>query len=223
MPGRNLAVLTEAATRLAADHERKLAALEAEKTALTTRCEKLETAANDARATAQAAEQKLKARAEEIRGLTAQLGEASEELAELRDKAARFEANLAAAAQTRASLEQEVTRLEAQLASAPAEGVLRDSPASHDEVRELRGQLQENERELAAWESKAKELEAELLVTSQAHRQLAAELERLRSAAPAGDVDAALAAELDAMSRERNALAAELAALRAERPSRKET
>ncbi len=189
-----------------------LASVEADKAALAARCEKLETAAQDSRADAQAAEHKLKARIDEVKELANQLGEASEELAELRKKVSQLQANFEAATATRQTLEQEVARLEA-TAAKPAPEPNSDQAG---ELISLREEVQEWEREVSTWKGKAEELEAELLATSRAHRELEAEAERLRSSSASGGADDALLAELEVMTRERNELAAELAGLKAQ-------
>ncbi len=195
---------------------RRLAAVEAEKAALAARCDKLETATGDARADAQAAEHKLKARIDEVKELANQLGEASEELAELRKKSSQLQANLDAASATRLTLEQEVARLEA-AAAAVAATPPPPPPVDHSaELASLREEIREWEREVSSWKGKAEEVEAELLATSRAHRDLEAETERLRGGAGSGTADEALLAELEVMTRERNEMAAEVAGLKAQ-------
>jgi len=182
--------------------------LEEDESTLTAKLKKLESSASDAKAGSSATEQKLKARIEEVKQLTAQMGEASEELAAVKAKAAQLEANLAAAQATRKSLEKE---LEQRLAAAPPVGDL-------GELAALREQVRQQERSSSNWQGKAVELEAELLATSRAHQALEKQLERLRAGKPDEASNDSLAAELEIMTRKRNQLAAELAALKAVRP-----
>lgn len=187
--------------------------LEDDVATLTAKVQKLELSAADAKSAGTGTEQKLKARIEEVKQLTGQLGEAAEELAQVKAKAAQLEANLAAAQSTRKTLEKE-------LAARPAVAEIIPSASDPAELAAVRDQLQEQERVTASWRSKAEEIEAELLATSRAHQALESELEKLRSAGPAAAPDASLAAELEAMTNERNQLAAELAALKPGRRKR---
>ncbi|MBX3733380.1 MAG: hypothetical protein KF791_12385 [Verrucomicrobiae bacterium] len=156
--------------------------------------------------TGAAAEQKLKARSEEVRALSAQLGEATEALAALRSRCAHAEASLEAAAATRTSLEKE---LEAATAAGRPDA---------SELVELHETLAAERREAASWRNKVEEVEAELLAKTRAHQELSERLRRARPARPAPGNAAELTLELEAMTRERNELAAELAALRARTP-----
>jgi chromosome segregation ATPase len=221
---------TRTATENALAAERQRAAAEAEKAATLARCEKLETVTGDARADALAAEHKLKARIEEVKELAHQLGEASEELAERRKQALQLQANLDAAHATRQTLEQEVARLESALATARDEAAQAaavppppPAPDLSGELASLKEEVREWEREVSSWKGKAEELEAELLVTSRAHRELETEAERLRNGTGAGGADEALLAELELMTRERNDMAAELAVLKAQAKGNEET
>jgi chromosome segregation ATPase len=216
---------TRTATENALAAERQRAAAEAEKAATLARCEKLETVTGDARADALAAEHKLKARIEEVKELAHQLGEASEELAERRKQALQLQANLDAAHATRQTLEQEVARLESALATAQAAAVPPPPPAPDQsgELASLKEEVREWEREVSSWKGKAEELEAELLVTSRAHRELETDAERLLKGTCAAGADEALLHELELMTRERNDMAAELAVLKAQAKGNEET
>lgn len=182
--------------------------LENEYNQLTVRFEKLEASLADSKTGSSAVEHKLKARIEEVKMLTSQMGEAAEELAAYKAKAAQLEANLEAAQATRKALEKELEETLA-IATAPS-----PSASSAEELATLRDQLQQQERDISSWRSKAEELEAELLATSRAHQELGKEFERLKSAESGISVEGSLAADLEIMTRERNELAAELAVLK---------
>jgi DNA repair exonuclease SbcCD ATPase subunit len=165
-----------------------------------------------------------------VKELAHQLGEASEELAERRKQALQLQANLDAAHATRQTLEQEVARLESALATARDEAAQAaavppppPAPDLSGELASLKEEVREWEREVSSWKGKAEELEAELLVTSRAHRELETEAERLRNGTGAGGADEALLAELELMTRERNDMAAELAVLKAQAKGNEET
>ncbi|MBL9176313.1 MAG: hypothetical protein JNL10_22410 [Verrucomicrobiales bacterium] len=208
----------EAARRNGEEADRRRTALGEERDALAARVEKLESAAVASRNAATAQEQKLKARSEELKQVSLQLGEAAEELAGLKSRCAQVEANLEAAARTRSTLEAELAGRDRDLSALRSEAADRASAAADaSALAELREELETVRRDVASWRSRTEELEAELLSTSESHRELARENERLRSTTPSGAADDSLEAELTAMTRERNELAAELAVLRAER------
>jgi predicted flap endonuclease-1-like 5' DNA nuclease/predicted nucleic acid-binding Zn-ribbon protein len=192
-----------AATQLAEETAAALAKSQHEAATLRARIEKLELALTDAKSDTEPLGQKLRARQDDVKDLTAQLGEATEELAALRAKHAQTEANLLAATETRAALEAE--------------------------VRAQDGQAATQREQLVTQLERVAELEAELKAVSEAHAALQEEIAN-RPAAPAVAVAAPvvapppagnpdLLAELEAMTRERNDFAAELATLRASLPA----
>lgn len=210
----------EASRRKGEETDRALASQGEERAVLAARVEKLEATATASRAAATAQEQKLKARSEELKQVSLQLAEAAEELAGLKSRCAQAEANLDAATRTRSVLEAELADREQELSAARSEAATRSVAAQDSSaLAELREELEAVRRDVASWRSRTEELEAELLSTSESHRELTRENERLRTTAPSGTADEALEAELEAMTRERNELAAELAVLRAERNS----
>ncbi len=189
-----------AAAQLAEETAAALAKSQQEAAALRARIEKLELALTDAKSDTEPLGQKLRARQDDVKLLTTQLGEATEELAALRAKHAQTEANLLAATETRAALEAE--------------------------ARAQDGQVATERAQLATQQERVAELEAELKAVSEAHAALQEELANrpatsavapVLAPAPAGD--AGLLAELEAMTRERNEFAAELATLRAATPT----
>lgn len=199
--------------------------LEQEASTLTERLRDSETRGEAAARTTAALEQKLKARSEEIRLLSGQLGEASEELSALRQQVAQSRAQLDAAAASRASLERDLASRELDLEKARrhvAEAAAQTGTAVAAEVADLQEALAEERRAVAAVQSKAEELEAELLAITRAHQEAVRRLEELEAGEPgsaesAPKADQTLAADLEVMTRERNELAAELAVLRAAR------
>lgn len=174
---------------------------------------KLQTQLQDAKSDSGPLEQRLRSRQDDVKQLTVQLGEATEELAALKVRAAQAEANLAAATETRGTLEREAAQREREL-------------AFHGE------KTAELEAELKAISRAHAELQSDL--EDRIHAASEAAVAKALADAPPPSAPVALAmsntpgvtstsseallAELDQMSRERNELAAELAILRAGAP-----
>ncbi len=192
------AAMAKSAATAAQEAGRSAAALaraEKENAALRAQTEKLETALKDARADVEPAEQKLKARQDEVKQLTGLLGEANEELVALRTQHAQVQANHMATLQTRATLEAEVQIREGQVAT-------------------MREKLDEIEAELRATSDAHQRLLAEL--AERPSSVVVPTSAPVTSAAPLADP--AMLAELELMTRERNEMAAELASLRSAAP-----
>ena len=194
------------AIKLAEEATSALTKSQHEADGLRAKIEKLELALADAKSDTGPLEQKLKARQDDVKLLTAQLGETTEELAALKERHAQTEANLLAATETRSTLEAEAR-------------------TQDEEADALRTQL-------ATQQERITELDAELKAVSEAHAALQADADARPAVAAAVTAEpetnenskfkiqnSELLAELETMTRERNEFAAELATLRASLPA----
>ena len=173
-------------------HATEAEAAQAELATLRQQLHRLQTQLKDVKSDSGPLEQRLRSRQDEVKQLTDQAGEAAEEIAALKLRAAQAEANLDAASKTRSVLEKENADREKQLA------ILTEKTA-------------ELEAELKAISQAHAGLQAEL----ESRPSVSAAPALPVALPPSNEV---LLAELDQMSRERNALAAELATLRLEAP-----